>query len=272
MTNRAAPHGGRPNGEGKIMTKLKLPAFAAMLALALPAAAQDSLTVGTEASYAPFAYVLPSGEMTGFDIDITNALCAEMGVECEIVNQSFDGLIPALNVGQIDAIIASMFITPEREEAIAFAGPYYTIPALFVAADDAELELSADGMSGKFVGVQRGTTMADYVTATFPGARVQNYDTIDSALLDLSSGRVDTVFAESVVVQDFLDSPDGEGFATLGEPIYDEEILGSGAGIGLRKEDTELKERFDAALAAIIENGTYQEINEKYVDVSILPQ
>jgi polar amino acid transport system substrate-binding protein len=254
------------------MIRLKLAAMGMALALAGTAAAQDSLKIGTEASYAPFAYVLPSGEMTGFDIDITSALCAEMGVECEIVNQSFDGLIPALNVGQIDAIIASMFITPDREEAIAFAGPYYTIPALFVAAEDSGIELTADGLGGKFVGVQRGTTMADYVTANFPDARVQSYDTIDSALLDLGSGRVDTVFAESVVVQGFLDSDAGEGFAAVGEPIYDSEILGSGAGIGLRKDDTELKERFDAALAAIIENGTYAEINAKYIDVSILPQ
>jgi ABC-type amino acid transport substrate-binding protein len=189
-----------------------------------------------------------------------------------VVNQSFDGLIPALNAKKIDAIIASMFITPEREEAIAFAGPYYSVPALFVGAKDGGIEVSAEGLDRKTVGVQRGSTMADYVAATYPGARVQFYDTLDAASLDLASGRIDLVFADSVPLQDFLDSPDGANFGPLGEPVYDPTILGSGAGIGLRKDDAELKAKFDEALAAIIASGEYQTINDKYMKVSILPK
>lgn len=259
------------------MSKLASSAFGLALALALwslalPALAQDSLKIGTEASYKPFAYVLPSGELTGFDIDITKALCTEMEVSCEIVNQSFDGLIPALNAGKIDAIIASMFITPEREEAIAFAGPYYSVPAEFVGPKDLGIEISADGLSRKTIGVQRGSTMADYVKANFPKARVQFYDTLDAANLDLASGRIDLVFADSIPLQEFLESPDGEGFEVVGEPVYDKEILGSGAGIGLRKDDTELKQRFNDGLAAVIASGEYQTINDKYMKVSILPK
>ena len=241
-------------------------------ALALPASAQQKLRIGTEAAYKPFAFVLPSGELTGFDVDITKALCAQMAVECEIVNQSFDGLIPALNAKKIDAIIASMSITPDRLKAIDFAGPYYTVPALFIAAKDSGIEISADGLAGKYVGVQRGSTMANYVTANFPKARVQSYDTSDAANLDLASGRVDLVFADSVVLQDFLDGPDGKDFAAVGEPVYDAEVLGTGAGIGLRKDDTELKAKFNDALAAIIASGEYQKINETYIPVSILPK
>jgi lysine-arginine-ornithine-binding protein len=257
------------------MRKLAASAFCiglAVLALALPAAAQDKLRIGTEAAYKPFAYVLPSGELAGFDIDITKALCAQMGVECEIVNQSFDGLIPALNAKKVDAIIASMSITPDRLNAIDFAGPYYTVPALFVAAADSGIEISADGLSGKYVGVQRGSTMANYVQQNFPDARVQVYDTSDAANLDLASGRVDVVFADSVVLQEFLATPDGAGYAAVGEPVYDAEILGTGAGIGLRKGDTALKEKFDAALAAVIASGEYAKINEAHIPVSILPQ
>lgn len=239
---------------------------------ALPAAAQDKLKIGTEAAYAPFAWVLPSGELTGFDIDVTKALCAQMGAECEIVNQSFDGLIPALNAKKIDAIIASMSITPERLNAIDFAGPYYTVPALFIAAKDSGIELTPDGLSGKYVGVQRGTTMANYIEENFPDARVQIYDTSDAANLDLASGRVDVVFADSAVLNEFLKTPDGAGFAQVGEPVYDEALLGTGAGIGLRKGDTALKEKFDAALAAIIASGEYKAINEKYIPVDIAPK
>ncbi len=239
---------------------------------ALPAAAQDKLTIGTEAAYAPFAFVLPSGELTGFDIEVTKALCAEMGAECEIVNQAFDGLIPALNAQKIDAIIASMSITPERLEAIDFAGPYYTVPALFIAAKDSGLELTAESLDGKFIGVQRGTTMANYVETNFPNSRVQVYDTSDAANLDLASGRVDLVFADSAVLNEFLNTPDGAGFEAVGEPVYDAEILGTGAGIGLRKGDTALKEKFDAALAAIIASGEYKTINDKYIPVDIAPK
>jgi polar amino acid transport system substrate-binding protein len=242
------------------------------LALTTPAVAQETLTIGTEAAYKPFAYVLPSGELTGFDIDIANALCAEMGATCEIVNQSFDGLIPALNAEKIDAIIASMNITPERLEAIDFAGPYYTAPALFIAPKDAGLEITPEGLDGKYVGVQRGSTMANYIAAKFPDARVQVYDTAEAANLDLASGRVDVVFADGIVLQEFLATPDGAGFEAVGEPVFDAEILGTGAGIGVRKGDTALKEKFDAALAAIIASGEYKTINDKHVPVSILPQ
>ena len=241
-------------------------------AAALPAVAQDKLRIGTEAAYAPFAFVLPSGELSGFDIDITKALCTQMGADCEIINQSYDGLIPALNANKIDAIIASMSITPERLEAIDFAGPYYTVPALFIAAKDSGIEVTPEGLDGKYIGVQRGSTMANYVEENFPDARVQVYDTSDAANLDLASGRVDLVFADSVVLQEFLATPDGAGFEAVGEPIYDAELLGTGAGIGVRKGDTELKGRFDAALKAIIDSGEYQKINEAYIPVSILPK
>ncbi|MCV6597907.1 MAG: transporter substrate-binding domain-containing protein [Mangrovicoccus sp.] len=234
--------------------------------------AQDTLTIGTEASYRPFAFVLPSGELSGFDIDITYALCEEMGVTCEISNQSFDGLIPALTVGKIDAIIASMFITPERLEAIDFAGPYYNAPGLFIAAAGSEIEISEDGLGRKTVGVQRGTTMATYIETKLPGVRVQFYDTLDAATLDLTSNRIDVIFADSVALEDFLASGDGESFEIVGEPVFDDELLGSGAGIGLRQGEDELKAKFDEALAAIIASGKYQEINDKYISVSILPE
>ncbi len=238
---------------------------------AMPLAAQEKLTIGTEAAYPPFAWVMPSGEMTGFDIDIANALCAEMKVECEISNQSFDGLIPALNSKKIDAIIASMFIVEDRLKSIDFAGPYYVTPALFLAPEGTGFDLSEKGMKRKTIGVQRGTTMADYVEAQFPKARVQFYDTFEAAGLDLISGRVDLVFADSVVVEEFLASDDGAGFEVVGDPVFDTEYLGEGAGIGLRKGDEELKAKFDAALAALIASGTYKTINDKYMSTDIAP-
>ena len=114
--------------------------------------------------------------------------------------------------------------------------------------------------------------MANYVEQSFPDARVQVYDTLEAANLDLASGRVDLVFADSVVLQEFLKSPDGASFAVVGDPVYATDILGTGAGIGVRKGDTALKEKFDAALAAIIASGEYKTINDKYIPVDILPK
>ncbi|MER2507565.1 transporter substrate-binding domain-containing protein [Amaricoccus sp.] len=243
----------------------------ALMAFAAPAAAQ-TLRIGTEAAYKPFAYVLPSGELTGFDIDITKALCKQMGVECTITNMAFDGLIPALNAKKVDAIIASMSITEEREKTIGMAGPYYFVPAMFIGAKDAGLEATPEALSGKYVGVQRGSTMSNYVKATFPDARVQAYDTVEAAVLDLGSGRVDLVFADSVVLSDFLAGKDGAGFAPVGDPVYNKEYLGSGAGIGVRLDDAELKAKFNDALAALIASGEYKTLNDKYVPIDILPK
>ena len=250
---------------------LKTFVAAAAVVAALPAMAQDKLVIGTEASYKPFAYVLPSGELTGFDVDLTKALCKQMAVECTISNQSFDGLIPALNAKKIDAIIASMFITEDRLKAIDFAGPYYVTPGLFIGAKESGLELTEDALRRKTIGVQRGTTMADYVKAKLPKARIQYYDTIDAATLDLVSNRIDLVFADSVVIEEFLVTKEGAGYAVVGEAVYDP-ILGEGAGIGLRKGDTALKEKFEAALAAVIASGEYAEINKKYMASDIAPK
>lgn len=246
--------------------------IAAQAVAVAPASAQQVLRIGTEAAYKPFAYVLPSGELTGFDIDITNALCKQMKVECKIINQSYDGLIPALLVKKIDAIIASMSITPDREKSIDFAGPYYNTPALFVGAKGDAMTISAEGLSGKTVGVQRGTTMADYMAAKLPSVNVQFYDTLDNATLDLVSGRIDLVFADSVVIDEWLKTPQGANFQVEGEPIYDNATLGVGAGIGIRKGDTALKDQFNTALKEIIASGEYEQINKKYIPFSILPR
>ena len=119
---------------------------------------------------------------------------------------------------------------------------------MFIGAKDAGLEATAEGLDGKYVGVQRGSTMVELRHHQVPGsASVQAYDTVKAAVLDLGSGRVDLVFADSVVLSDFLATPDGAGFAPVGEPVYDKATLGVGAGIGVRLDDTELKAKFNEA-------------------------
>jgi polar amino acid transport system substrate-binding protein len=236
-------------------------AVIAALILAAPAGAvrAEVLRIGTEGAYPPFNQIDPSGELIGFDIDIAQALCDNMKVTCEFVRQDWDGIIPGLLARKYDAIIASMSITEERKRAVDFTDPYYSNKLRFVAAEGAGLD--PQNLKGKVVGAQRATISASYLEDhPIKGAKVKLYDTQENAYLDLASGRVDVILADMLVSHEWLNSAAGEGFAFLGEPID----IGDTVGIAVRKGDTELLARLNAALASIIADGTYEELNAKY--------
>jgi polar amino acid transport system substrate-binding protein/arginine/ornithine transport system substrate-binding protein len=240
---------------------------AAFLAGAAPALA---LNICVEGAYPPFSETAADGSIVGFDIDIANALCAEIGETCEMVKVDWDGIIPALLEKKCDAIVASMSITPEREEVIDFTAKYYQTPARFAAAADADFTDSVEDMAGKVVGVQRGTIHQNYMEAHYPDTELRLYGTQDEAVLDLTAGRIDAVMADSIALSDgFLETPEGQGFAFLGKPHIDPAIHGEGAGIGVRKEDTELRDKLTAAIGAIRADGTYDEIAGKYFDFDV---
>ena len=218
--------------------------------------------------------MLPSGELTGFDIDIAKALCAQMGADCEIVNQSFDGLIPALNAKKIDAIIASMSITADRAEGDRLRRALlHACRRCSSRPKDSGIEITADGLERQVR--RRAARHRRWRTTSknFPGARVQLYDTSDAANLDLASGRVDLVFADSVVLQDFLATPGRRRTSPRSASRSTTPRSSAPAPASAsRKGDAELKQKFNDALAAIIASGEYKTINEKYIPVSILPK
>lgn len=248
--------------------------LAAVATAALPAfaASAETLRIATEGAYPPFNFVDASGELQGFDVDIARALCAEMQVECEITAQAWDGIIPGLNAGRYDAIVASMSITPARLEAVNFTQPYYQAGAVLVAPVGSDIAPEADSMDGRVIGVQRASTYASLVEQRFPGADVRLYDTVENHNLDLTAGRIDGVIAQRIFMSNWLASDEGKGYEMKGEAMLDPDILGLGAGIAVRKEDTDLLARLDAALTTIMDNGTYAEINDRYFSVSLMPQ
>lgn len=234
------------------------------------AAHAETLKVCAEGAYPPFSLTTESGDLEGFDIDIANAICDEAGMTCEITATEWDGIIPALLEQKCDAIIASMSITPERKERIDFSEKYYNTPAKFVARDDTDLVDTPEGLADAVVGVQRGSTHQDYMEAKFPDVELKLYGTQDEVYLDLQSGRLDAIMQDSIAADDgFLKTPAGEGYAFLGDSHNVPEIHGEGAGIGVRKEDTELRDKLSAAIVALRENGKYKEINDKYFDFDI---
>lgn len=242
---------------------------AAVLALAAGAAhAKDwnKVRIGVEGAYPPFSEVAPDGTLKGFDIDIANALCKEIKAECTMVQQDWDGIIPALMAKKYDIIVASMSITDERKKAVDFTDKYYQTPARFVRKKGSGIEISTDGLDGKKVGVQRATIHDSFLTDNY-GSEVDivRYGTQDEANLDLIAGRVDLVLADSVALNDgLLKTEKGKDFEFVGPAYTDKKWFGDGAGIALRKTDTDLKEKLNTAITKIRENGTYGKIESKY--------
>jgi arginine/ornithine transport system substrate-binding protein len=229
-----------------------------------------ALNICVEGAYPPFSETAEDGSVVGFDIDIANALCTEMVVDCEMVKVDWDGIIPALLERKCDAIVASMSITPERSQVIDFTDKYYNTPARLIAPEGTNLEDSPEGLAGKSIGVQRGSVHHGYVEAAYPDAELVLYGTQDEANLDLLAGRVDAVMADAVVLDlGFLKTPDGEGFAFFGEPHLDPKYHGEGVGIGVRKGEDDLREDLNGAIAAIRDSGKYDEIASKYFHFDI---
>ena len=245
-------------------------AIALSASTAIAASHISSIKIGTEGAYPPFNNLNAAGELEGFDIDIARALCDEMGVECEFVTQDWDGIIPALQAGNYDAIIASMSITDERKEQVDFTDKYYNTPPAIIVPKDSELtEATPEALDGVAIGAQSATTHANYAEEKLSGADVRTYPTADEYKLDLASGRIDAAIDDVVVLSEFLETEEGACCRLLGTLTPDPVINGEGAGIAIRKGEDELREMFNAAIAAIRENGTYEEIQSKYFDFDV---
>lgn len=186
--------------------KLSLIVTASALALALfsSAYAEDSIKIATEGVYPPFNYV-EGGKLTGFDVDIANALCEKASLKCEIVTQEWDGMIPALVAHKFDAIVASMAITEERKKKIDFTAKYYDTPAAFLVPKDAKVtDISPAALAGKTIGVQGSTTQQNYLEDDYKNSTIKTYSSVDDASADLAAGRLDLVLSDKVLLNEWL--------------------------------------------------------------------
>ena len=226
--------------------------------------------IGVEGAYPPFSSVTPDGKLVDFDIDIAWALCKAMKAECKLVQQDWDGIIPALMAKKYDAIVASMSITEERMKKVDFSNKYYNTPAKFIAKSGVGWKDNNAGLKGKTVGVQRGTIHQDYMEKKFPDVKLKMYGTQDEVYLDLASGRIDAAMADSVAMDDgFLKTDNGKGFAFFGGDHLDPAIHGEGVGVAIRKNDDDLRMQFNAAIKSIRDSGEYNRIANKYFDFDV---
>jgi len=221
-----------------------------------------NIKIATESSYKPFSYTDADGKLIGYEIELVDALCAQMKAECEVISQDWDGLIPGLNAQKFDAAIAGMSITPERQEVVDFSDPYFYSGIILIGkkGDD----LSVDALAGQPIASQRSTVSSQYLQDEHADADIKLYDTQDNAYLDLTSGRVRGMMSDKVTGTDWLKTEAGKDYEIKGQEISSDD---DAMGIAFRKGDP-LAAKFNAALAELRDNGTYDQITGSYFGTS----
>jgi len=228
----------------------------------------QKLTIATEGAYPPFNYVDSNNNLLGFDVDIGYALCEKMKVECEIIAQAWDGIIPGLVAGKYDAIIASMVPTDERREAVDFTDRYYTTRLVVAVAKDSDItDLSPQSMTGKSIGAQVGTAQANYIEENYgpAGADIKFYPTADEANLDMENGRLDAVVSDKFPLLFWLDNDGSNCCKLLGELDGTEDPT----SIAIRHNSEDLKQKINQAIQDIRADGTYDRLVKKYFKTDI---
>lgn len=253
---------------------LKTAVAAAAIALAgTLAASAEQVKVGfSPEAYPPFYSQDSSGKWDGWEVEIAMAICAEAKLDCVLTPIPWDGLIPGLKTKKIDTIMNSMSITGERLKEIDFSDKYYNTPTAIVGAKDQKFDASPEGLKGKVLGVQVSTVHAAYAKKHFAStaAEIKEYQTQDEANQDLAAGRIDATQADQIALDAFLKADQGKGCCDMkGTVAPDLEVLGPGVGAGVRKGDTELKDKINAAIKGIRANGKYNEITKKYFDFDV---
>jgi len=221
-----------------------------------PPKGQASIRFGVAAEpYPPFASKDASGQWVGWEIDLMKAVCRAMNEECAIVEASWDGIIPALKANFFDVIWSTMSITRERSALIDFTDPYYTAPNILIGQRNGDLNISPDHLRGKLIGAQAGTIHDRYLKTRYATSLLKNYQTTDEALQDLVAGRLDYMEGDMVNLLNFLETPLGKGCCEFKGQVIDE--LGPAGGVagGIRKGDTALREKLNAALKIVRDSG-----------------
>lgn len=284
-------------------TLLGLAALPLMAGLAFAEGLPAKITIATEGAYPPWNFTNADGSLAGYEIELIDLLCDRMKVECEVVSQEWNGIIPGLTAGKYDAIIASMGVTEERKAVVAFSAPYAQAPNGFLTTGDNSLkDMPGAGTSfdlaggiddlvlqdlkgeaalaalksqfeGKIIGVQTGSTAANFASTYFEGLDVREYPSFEQLGLELTAGRIDVAIANVTAFKAVIDA-NPPGALVFAGPTVKGGVLGLGTtNVALRQGEDALREAFDAAIAEINTDGTNQALTEKWfgVDISIHP-
>ena len=267
----------------------------AAAAFVTPAAAKDwkTATITLEGAYAPWNMTNADGSLGGFEPELAKVLCERAKIDCKLVASDWDGMIPALNAGKFDVIMDALSITDERKQVIGFTVPYAATPAAFATAKDSPLANSAGtgttikmtpgqtgvkeidalkaAFKGKTIGIQAATVYAKFVYDNFGSiATVREYKTGADRDLDLQNGRIDLGFDDAVYFNNAFASAN-DTLAFTGPEIAGS-IWGEGEGLGIRQADTDLRDKFSAAIKSALADGTIKNLSLKWFKVDVSPQ
>jgi len=229
---------------------------------ATPGTAEKTSIVGIDGQYQPFSYIDASGTAQGFDVDAMRWIAQKEGMKVTFQATAWDGIIPALQARKIDLIYAGMTITPERKEQVNFTIPYWEVNQDVVARADSILTLD-DVKAGKAViGTQSGCTAAIWIdknligTGKMPQGNLRLYDNTPLAVDDLTSGRIDAVMYDDLVLKDIIAN---KSVKKIGNIETKEEF-----GIAVRKSDPELLATLNDGLVQLKADPYWQELITKY--------
>ena len=219
------------------------------------------IIVGTEPGFAPFEFTDESGEIVGFDVDLIKAIAKTQGFEVKLKGMGFDGLIPALQTGQIDAVISGMTITEERKQKVNFSIPYYESGLMIAVRADNEGIKGPEELASKVIAVQIGTTGAAKANeiAEQYGAEVRTFNSSDLIFMELINGGADAIINDLPVTQYFIEQKGKDKIKLVGDLL-----TGEYYGIAVAKENTELLNLVNEGLMKLKESGEYANIYKKW--------
>jgi len=244
------------------------------------AIAQETMRIGmTPEPYMPFTRVTAAGEWEGIEADLTRALCERMPVECSFEQMAWEGLMPSLLAGKIDAAIGAFTVTPERMGSVSFSIPYYTESTALVGqkSDNREIAVrsnddgagdsvfDATSLDGAIIGVQVASTQYNYTQRYLSNLEIKTYDTADNAMADLIAGRVDYVLAAEMFIEEFLAQQPNDDLE-IKAVAPKNTVLGSGIAYAVGLNDEATLNKVNTALRELEEDGTLQKIVDKWAD------
>ena len=255
------------------VSKLVIALSLSTLGMVTMAQTPGELRLGVEAGYAPFAIKTADGKLAGFDIDLGNAICRELKRRCVWVENSFDGMIPALKTNRFDGILSAMSVTDKRLAEINFSDRLWSTPPRLIARKDSKLRATPESLKGKRIGVQAGSTHEQFANARWRAAGVEviSYKAQKEIYQDMLNGRLDGTLTNSIDAnENLLQKPEGQAFGVMDGVISDPAIYNQrGTAIGLRKEDEALRTDLNKAIAAVKVNGSYKKLMASYFDFDI---
>ncbi len=229
------------------------------------------IRIGTEGDYPPFNALNAKKELEGFEIDYANMLCEKMKVKCTWVVQDWDGIIPALLAKKYDVIIAGMNATEERAKRVDFTSVYTRTPISMIANKSVtSAEITPAALKGKAVGAQGSTIHANFLEKHYKDSTIRLYPKQEDVNLDLLSGRLDYIVADRLALQDFLNAKGKDCCKFVADVPRDPVIHGPGVGMAVRKEDGNLKEMWNKAIAESIADGSLTKIAAKWFNFPIM--